>query len=80
MLYRVRIRETTSRQPSGTFWRDRVAYIGTDATEARLCYHRLEPEDTGGGYGNPARVTLFELLEDDDLVPEDPGEFVEGEP
>jgi hypothetical protein len=75
MIYRVTICETSSRQPSNTYWQTDVAYIGTSATEARIAYHRSQPQDFSYGYGNQARITEFEVLAEDDLEDVDVGEF-----
>lgn len=67
-IYRVTTKETGSVQPQGggTFWRRDVLYCGTDRTAARVAYHESEPRDYGGTYGNPARVTEFEALNQSD--------------
>jgi hypothetical protein len=75
MLYRVKTRETGSKQPSGTYWRNTVIYIGHNVDEARIAFHREEPQDFGGGYGNRARETVFEILADEELPEDDAGWF-----
>ena len=77
MIYRVRTRSTGSVQPGETTWAtDAVHYVGTDQDEARLHYHRHEPYDKGGGFGNAATETLFEQMDTEDLDDDDPGDML----
>lgn len=65
-IYRVTVRTTGSLQPSETYWQEECIYCGTDRTEARTAYHRSAVEDRGGSYGNSARETIAEMIDDDD--------------
>lgn len=62
MIYRVTVKTTGSKQPSGTFWNREVVYCGTSLEEARIEYLRHEGHDYGG-YGNRARETEIEAFE-----------------
>ena len=65
-IYRVIARITGSLQPRGleTYWEQNILYCGTDRTEARVAYHRSSPHDYFRGYGNNARKTIMEIIED----------------
>lgn len=65
-IYRVTARTTGSVQPGrgATFWQREVLYCGTDRSKARVAYHASSPKDYGGSYGNRARETVMEIIED----------------
>jgi hypothetical protein len=62
-IYRVTIKTTNSKQPSGTFWNREVAYCGPSLRDARVAYLREEASDHGGGYGNRYRETIIEAFD-----------------
>lgn len=66
VIYRVRARATHSVQPGrgATTWLDEVLYCGADRTAARVAYHRSAPQDYYRGYGNSARKTAMDVIED----------------
>jgi hypothetical protein len=68
-IYRVIVRTTGSRQPSGTFWERSAKYCGPSLRDARVVYLREEADDYGGGYGNRCRETYIERFaaEPDDI-------------
>jgi hypothetical protein len=79
MIYRVTVKRTGSVQPGdgATSWQREVIYCGTDREEARVAYHASEPKNYGGSFGNAARDTVMEVIEDaetedaaDDVVAE----------
>jgi hypothetical protein len=66
-IYRVVAESTASLQPgddSATSWRREVLYIGTDRDAARVAYHGSSPRDDWRGYGNAARRTVVEIIDD----------------
>jgi hypothetical protein len=75
-LYRVLVKTTHSLQPSGTTWSNEVLYCGESSTEARVVYHKSRPLDYWRGYGNQARDTKMQVLDEDDIEDGDPGEFI----
>lgn len=63
-LYRVIVQKTSSKQPGGSFWQREVKYCGPDRDEARQIYHAEEIGDYDQSYGNPARRTKCEIIDD----------------
>jgi len=70
-IYRVTLQSTSSLQPSGTFWSNKVLYCGTDRAAARVAYHSIEPLLTGGSYGNRCERLRWQVIEDGGAHPDD---------
>ena len=66
MLYRVIVRQTCSLQPGSgtTYWNDKCFYCGYDRAEARRVYWELATGDFFNGFGNEARRTKLQEIEE----------------
>lgn len=63
-LYRVTVKTTNSVQPGTTFWQTEMIYCGDDRDDARVAYHSESVTDYWRGYGNAARETVVEVIDD----------------
>lgn len=62
-IYRVVVRKTQSKQPTGSFWQREVVYCGPSLRDARIAYLREVAQDYGGSFGNAERDTRIERFE-----------------
>jgi len=63
-IYRIEAKTTFSVQPGDTYWQREVIYCGGDRDDARIAYHTSSSEDYWQGYGNRARETVCEVIDD----------------
>lgn len=71
-IYRVIVRTTGSSQPIDTTWMTETIYCGQHRDKARIAFHNSSPDDRDGNFGNPARETIMQRIDDADT--EDPAD------